>query len=87
MCKQPAPGHEASYQSIVLYVVPPVFWSMKVEVLLVVIVGVFFKSKAKRLLFLHNLVASFQIDYGVYRGKKIVKIMLMSCSIQYSLYS
>lgn len=42
MWKQPAPGHEASYQSIVLYVVPPVFWSMKVEVLLVVIVGVFF---------------------------------------------
>lgn len=71
MWKQPAPGHEASYQSIVLYVVPPVFWSMKVEVLLVVIVGVFFfLSKAKRLLFLHNLVASFQIDYGVYRGKK-----------------
>lgn len=39
MWKQP--GHEASYQSIALYVVPPVFGSMKVEVLLVVIVGFF----------------------------------------------
>lgn len=47
MWKQPAPGHEASYQSIDLYVVPPVFWSMKVEVLLVVIVGVFFSLKLK----------------------------------------
>lgn len=42
MWKQPAPGREASYQSIALYVVPPVFGPMKVEVLLVVIVGFFF---------------------------------------------
>lgn len=37
---------------------------------MLLLLGFFFLSKAKRLLFLHNLVASFQIDYGVYRGKK-----------------